>query len=468
MIEVWKETLLPGTMVDPKTKRQFTVTPEEVATGHKNLKRMYSKGLNVPSIWEHLDVEENDDEEWKANYARNTFGRVGDSKISKVRDVEAGIASRPGTLLVRFDVHDEKDAEQLKKTGFVSPKIYKSGYLDSQGEEYEGLTVAHIAASPTVVQWWQKPFKMSQDETLYLSCIVPKEPEVSRSSDDTSTRYEDWLAALDQLYPDDALTLSAIEEEEEEEEEEEPDDSDLEDEDADDEDEDTDDDDLDLDEDEDMADEPEVKKKDSGDKGGGNADLKAVVEAIKSAYPNAKISDKVTNWSELVIALESQAGAGGDVMPEPEPEPEPAPEGEETAPAGAPPMMMSTTDRDPRKKQLAEKYAKPERDEAKTRVEKLFKTQRIDGPTRRKMLRQVEGVEMSFTADYEPSGKRWVKLLTDITEAEKKAEKSALPSGAFDLSATDTVNRPDLSGDKSKSTRGVDVILGVKSAQDIK
>ena len=48
------------------------------------------------------------------------------------------------------------------------------GYSDSRGGEYRGTTIGHVAATPTPVQFWQKPFRLlSQHKALYLSYAEP-------------------------------------------------------------------------------------------------------------------------------------------------------------------------------------------------------------------------------------------------------------------------------------------------------
>lgn len=428
MIRLWKESLLPGTMVDPRSKRRFTITEEDVKAAKRNIKRMLHKGLTLPLVWEHQDVEEADPEEWKANYARNTFGRAGGARLSTTEDVDRGIASYPGTLLVRHDVFDEKDAAQLKKTGRVSPKIYR-GYLDSTGEEYEGVTVAHIASTPTAVQFWQKPFEMSESDAVYLSYTPPSEDDSCPPYTET---FSEWLDRID------AVILSAT---------------------------------ADPDEDEPVAEEDMTKKKADGDTGG-NADLKAIIKALKEKF-GAKISDKVSNWSELLIAIESNMGGGGDGMDmeveveETEVEEETNPDEDMTAAAdaattGGAPMIMSTTDRDPKKRSRAQKEAKPERDDAVARVNSLLKTGRIDAVKSRALLRRVGQVEMSFSATGEAGGKRWLATLAEIATLEK-----AKPNSAWQASGSGKPNRSaiDLSTTEADRPKEVGTMSAERSAE---
>ena len=433
MKKVWKETLLAGTMIDAKSKRPFTISEKDVRDAKRNINRMVAKGRKIPLVWEHLDVEESDPEEWKANYARNTFGWVGGARLSTGEDVKSGLALRPGTLLVRHDIHDARDVDQLRKTGYVSPKIYR-GYLDSQNEEYEGVTVAHVAASPTVCQFWQRPFELSDSDAMYLSYTPPDEAETRAECPSYTETFTEFL---------DRLEMSAFAEPEE---------------------------------DAPVAEEEVVKKKSDGDgdEGGGNADLKAIVKALRDKF-GANISDKVSNWNELLIAIESNAGSGMDeeeVATETPDEDLAASADEATAGAGGAPMVMSTLDKDPKKRARAEKEAKPERDEAAVRVNKLFDTGRIDGPKKRALTRVVGTIEMSFGADGAAGGKRWTATMSEIAELEKKPANSVGPpptgrkaaDGSVEMSTTEVGRPADLSGTNQPTAEraqvGADFLLG--------
>lgn len=443
MIEVWKETLLPGSMLDPKTGRQFTISEKDIRDAARNIRRMASrKGLRVPVIWEHQDVEENDPEEWKARYAKHTIGRLGDARRATPDDVRTGLASQVGTLLVRHDIYDLKDAEQLRKTGGVSPKIYR-GYLDSTGEEYSGLTVAHSAATPSPVQWWQAPFsiQLSDSEALCLAYPHPAEDAETESCPSQDLSFDDWLAAIGEPDADEpAVELSATETPEEP-----P-----------------------------VADEPKDDAPKGGD--GKNSDLKMIIDAIKKAYPAARIPDKVANWSDLALVLEAQSGGDDDNdgdEPEPEPEPEPALDDTAGAPGGGAPMMMSTLDKNPNRKKRALAWKKDELETARKRIEVAAKgdgRSARDPLAARKLTRRVESfeaVEMSFT-EGEPTDQKWLKLVADIEAFEKSQPKFALKSEGVSLSSTLGVERPAPGGGTTpeRGQLGADIILGKKSVKD--
>lgn len=178
MFHVWKEVLCLGSGVD-RWGRSFKITSQHIKQGHKNARLMLSRGVPCPLVWEHQqDIESNRIPkdvkalaEWKRRYAKFTFGHVGGARING-----------RGNLELRHDVPDANDAKQLPKVRFVSPKLYPS-YSDSRGGRYEGTTIAHVAATPTPVQFWQKPFELSRDDAIYFS-YTPPDAEGSTVADD--------------------------------------------------------------------------------------------------------------------------------------------------------------------------------------------------------------------------------------------------------------------------------------------
>lgn len=432
MKRLWKETLLPGTQVDAKSKRPFTISDADVLDARRNISRMVKKGRRIPLVWEHVNVEESDEDDWKARYAKHTFGWVGGAKLSTAEDVRSGLASRAGTLLVRHDVHDDKDVEQLKRTGYVSPKIYR-GYLDSQGEPYSGVTVAHIAASPTVCQWWQAPFshELSATDALCLTYELPEEADEKPASCPSYDAFHSWLDGID-------LSTTAA-----------------------------------PDEDAPVADETDDKgKKSDAPEGGADGDFKALVAALKAK--GMTISDRVKDIPGLIIAVESSGpGAAPEDTDNGNPDDDlPTSATDQTTEAGAP-MVMSTLDKNQAKRSRAEKEAKPEREEAAKRVEAAFNSGRIDGPKKRAMLRVANSVEMSFTESGEAGGKKWATFLAELSTVEKKAEHSAWkPTGKRDASgaemSTTEVDAPNPKGELTpeRAQLGCDIILGKKSVKD--
>lgn len=394
MIQVWKEVLLPSPRQFDARGREFSITPGNVRDAYRNVRLMLSRGVPIPCIAEHLDVEAGDTEEWKARYVKNTFGHISDARIGP-----------GGSLELRHDLRDEEAVRTLARCRFVSPKIYPS-YSDSRGGTYRGTTIAHVAVTPTPVQFWQKPFELSSGDALYLAYSPAATPPEAEKCP-PQTLLDDWLDTLDA-----PISLSTTEVPE-------------------------------------MADDDKKGPPKSDDKGGGDGgqggDLKMIIDAIKKAYPQANIPAEVSNWSELALVLKAQSG--GDAEPE-EPEAPPDTEGAgdgTTPPPGGPPMLMSTTDRDPRRKAKAESWARDEREDVKARVEALLTSRRVDRPTYRRLLRNTQSVEMSFTAHGDLSDKntRWDKLLAEVAAAEKKPANSVLAAPAIDLSATVAPARPD-------------------------
>lgn len=157
----------------------FEFTPRDVRAALANARKMLGRGLSVPCVWEHQGLEVRDRPrtpaelaEWKRRYAKFCFGHVAGARIND-----------RGNLDLLHEVPDDRDAEQLAKTRFCSPKVYPS-YSDSRGGTYRGATIAHVAATPTPVQYWQRPFELSQGSALYLSYTPPEGSTVADDSDD--------------------------------------------------------------------------------------------------------------------------------------------------------------------------------------------------------------------------------------------------------------------------------------------
>ena len=159
-IEVWKDVLYPGRQRD-RWGKWFTYTRRDTAAALHNCEKMIRRGWRIPCVWEHQPDAEpqhlSANADRLANYARNTFGEITGAKLDA-----------KGVLWLRHRVEDPKDAAQLLKTKFVSPKVYPS-YSDSRRGEYHGATIGHVAATPTPVQFWQQPFELSRTKALYLS-----------------------------------------------------------------------------------------------------------------------------------------------------------------------------------------------------------------------------------------------------------------------------------------------------------
>lgn len=169
MPRIWKETLCLGTQQD-RDGNVFTFNRRDILQANRNCAKMLSRRVPLPCVWEHQDVDAGDTAARRAAYARYTFGHIAGNRING-----------RGNLELLHDVPDERDAEQLVKTRFVSPKVCP-GFSDSRGGEYRGTTIAHVAATPTPVQFWQKPFRLlSNSRAVYLSYA---EPDMADDNDD--------------------------------------------------------------------------------------------------------------------------------------------------------------------------------------------------------------------------------------------------------------------------------------------
>jgi len=399
MTPVWKETLLPGRMYDPKTGRPFTISERMVRQAHRNFRKMLERGVPVPQVFEHVSLEAGDPDEWRANYAKHCFGHVGDARLSTHEDVAAGLATFPGTLLLRHDVADPADVERLKKCKFVSPKIRPAGWMDSKGGTYEGAVLTHTALTPSPVQFWQRPFQLSADEAVYLSCVLDAPPEETPVCPGYAQAFTDWL---------DAIELSATDA---------------------------------PDEEPPVAEEtkePEAK----GDEGG---DFAALVKALRARGIN--IPDRVKDMAHLITAVEANTGSA---TPEPEPEdvatdePNGNPD-DDTEAAGGAPLVMSTADKDPVKQKQAKEWAKADRAELTRRINAALAGQGGKGRdprTARHLLFKTNSIEMSYT-DGLPTGNGWEKLVAAVDAYEKTAPTIPLTAaGAVDLSATEPAPAP--------------------------
>lgn len=173
-VRVWKEVLCLGRQQD-RHGRRFTFTRQDIQDAYRNCRKMLGRGIFIPCCWEHQSTAEPrflSRDEAVAAYAKHTFGGIVDARIND-----------RGNLECLHDVPDTRDAHQLVKTRFVSPKVYPS-YSDSRGGKYRGTTIGHVAATPTPVQYWQRPFELSQADAIYLSYT----PEGDMAKEDTDDK----------------------------------------------------------------------------------------------------------------------------------------------------------------------------------------------------------------------------------------------------------------------------------------
>jgi len=374
---VWKEVLCRGRQCDARGF-WFEIGAKDIRDGLKNAKLMLSRGVPVPGVWEHQDIEAShiplDDAqklaEWKRRYAKYTFGHVAGARVNDRGNLDLG-----------FAVPDPADRKQLAKSKFVSPKLYPS-YSDSRGGRYAGTTVAHVAATPTPVQFWQRPFavELSRNDALYLS-----------------------------------FTPGA-----------------------------------------DMADENEWV---DGEEASGKGEMGALIEALRSAGMN--IPDEVKDIAGLIIAVKASGAVEPDEFDTGEDDEMP-PAGDDmdqTQAAAGAPLMMSMTHPDVNVRKQVQLWSGPEKKLLKQRVKALFNTGRIDATKGRQLVRQIDGVSLSFTADAEAVS----PVHKQIADLEKKPANSAWTpragKGGLNLSATRTVGAPNLGGDNSQGTEEAKAFL---------
>jgi hypothetical protein len=149
-----------------------------------------------------------------------------------------------------------------------------------------------------------------------------------------------------------------------------------------------------------VADDPMPDDKPTGGDGAGkNADLEMIIEAVRM-LPGVNIPDEVSDWKQLAIAIKASA-AGREEEPEPMPEGEPTgdnPPGGNTQAGTSPPMLMSTTPAAPPPDAMPERIVAGDRRALKGRVERLWRTGRVNGPIYRKLCRDLTGASLSYTA----------------------------------------------------------------------
>ena len=175
-VEIWKDVLYPGRQCDADGN-WFEFNRRDTAQAAKNFHRMFRRGLRIPAVWEHqskanpVEPQQLSRDDVLANYAKHTFGEINGAKVDG-----------QGVLWLKHHVYRDADARTLvEKRLQCSPKVFP-GYSDSLGGEYRGTTIGHVAATPTPVQWWQKPFRlMSKINAVYLSYA---EPNMADENDD--------------------------------------------------------------------------------------------------------------------------------------------------------------------------------------------------------------------------------------------------------------------------------------------
>jgi hypothetical protein len=137
------------------------------------------------------------------------------------------------------------------------------------------------------------------------------------------------------------------------------------------------------------------------------------------------IPDEVVDETGLVIAIKASGGAGGNDdlggMDDGLGSGASGGNSGDVGGAGAPPMLMSTTDPDPATRRQAINWARQEKTDLKGRIKTAFESGRLDRPEARALLRRVESVEMSF---HRETGEAVHPLAAKLKEVETRPEWS--------------------------------------------
>ena len=155
---IWKDTFLPGTVHIPSGDpanpiRVETFTPADVRNACEVGNAKLAEGWQIPVCWDHQPATEPVQmsvADRNAKIAKNTFTFVRAYRLGSEGQLQSGVLPR-----------DPKDTEQMKKTGFVSPRL-RWNWTDPTGKKWPGWTVGHVAVTPYPVQHTQAPFDMSR------------------------------------------------------------------------------------------------------------------------------------------------------------------------------------------------------------------------------------------------------------------------------------------------------------------
>lgn len=310
-VRVWKDVLYTGRQQTP-AGLWFTITQQNTQAAARNCKRMIGRGVRVPCVWEHqpgANPIELSQSEYLTNRVKGCFGEIRDARVDP----------KTGVLWMEHEVYDPADADLLREKRLqVSPKLFR-GFSDSKGGNYRGTTVAHVAATTNPVQFWQRPFELSQGDALLLSYGDPK---MAKDKEDAVAEPVVEAPPVEETGADDA---------------------------------------------------------DLGDVDAGENDVKgiqAVINALRETGMN--IPEEVSDWQHLVIAIKAGGQKGGD-----QDGLNATAGGDATQQAGGgPPMMMSDARMVERERAISKKELKADvksafktgrctRDEAKQLLRKI-------------------------------------------------------------------------------------------------
>jgi hypothetical protein len=138
----WVEVLEPGTY-RLSDGHVHTFTPADTRNAVVAGNRMLAAGLRVPCCWAHqpeaFPAYLSHDQPVR-NPALDYFGEVKRYRLAATGRAEALV-----------DIPDRADARQFRKVNGVSPRLQRD-WVDEQAVRWGGLTVAHVAATPTPIQ----------------------------------------------------------------------------------------------------------------------------------------------------------------------------------------------------------------------------------------------------------------------------------------------------------------------------
>lgn len=138
----WVELLEPGTYL-LSDGRALTFTPADARNAAAQGNRMLAAGLRVPGCWSHHPAATPayfGHLPAGVNPARDYFGEVAKFRLGP-----------GGRLEGLMTVSDPADAWQFIKVNGVSPRLQRD-WVDETGVKWSGLTVGHVAATPTPIQ----------------------------------------------------------------------------------------------------------------------------------------------------------------------------------------------------------------------------------------------------------------------------------------------------------------------------
>lgn len=129
--------------------RVFEVKPEDIPWYEQRMKEFHENRLPIPMTWEHQPHVKPGSPEAIADHARLCLGHTVD------------VSSKAGVLEIKADVPNDEDRKKLPAIKYVSPYI-EYDYVDQTGKLWPGPSITHVAVTANPVQNLQRPFALSQ------------------------------------------------------------------------------------------------------------------------------------------------------------------------------------------------------------------------------------------------------------------------------------------------------------------